>query len=359
MTVPVSESQVLRVVTDMIRERIPPGWALTSFDRGGERNSSVDAGLVMSAPDGRRVKVIAEVKSGAPVGRQAAGIAQRLRDRAAEQEAVPLLLARYLAPQVRDELTRIGVSYADATGNIMLSAIEPGIFLSDRGEDRDPSRSSGRPRGTLKGDPAARVVRALLDYSRRWKVRDLIAESGASTGATYRVLEYLDREGLADREEGLWAVPSWERLLRAWADDYRFLAENTVTRFIDPRGVEHFQQSLQRGDGAYAVTGAAASRAWASVAPIRSVFVYVSDAGRESERWGIRPTETGANIILLEPRSTKAVVFERAGTLEEGIRRAAPAQVATDLLNGPGRDPQEAEELIRWMRDNEAEWRLA
>ena len=46
-------------------------------------------------------------------------------------------------------------------------------------------------------------------------------------------------------------------------------------------------------------------------------------------------------------------------TLEEGIRRAAPAQVATDLLNGPGRDPQEAEELIRWMRDNEDEWRLA
>ncbi|PQZ52601.1 hypothetical protein CQ040_10390 [Microbacterium sp. MYb54] len=299
-----------------------------------------------------------EVKSGAPTGRQAAGIAQKLRERAAAEEAVPLLLARYLAPQVREEIERIGVSYADATGNIMVSAIEPGFFLSDRGGDRDPSRSPGRPRGTLKGDPAARVVRALLDYSRSWKVRDLIAESGASTGATYRVLEYLDREGLADREEGLWTIPSWERLLRAWADDYNFLTENSVTRYIDPRGVEHFQASLQVGSEPYAVTGAAASRAWTSVAPVRSIFVYVLDAGHESKRWGIRPTDTGANVVLLEPRSTKAVAFERAGTLAEGIWRVAPAQVATDLLNGPGRDAQEAEELIRWMRVNENAWRL-
>jgi hypothetical protein len=359
MTVAASEAQVLRAVMELIRERIPSGWALTAAASDDERSSSVDAEFVLSAPDGRTAKAIVEVKSGAPAGRQAAGTAQKLRERADAEQALPMLLARYLAPQVRDELTRIGVSYGDVTGNIMLSAVEPGIFLSDRGEDRDPARSPGRPRGTLKGDPAARVVRALLDYSRQWRVRDLIAESGASTGAAYRVLDYLDREGLADREDGLWSVPSWERLLRAWADDYNFLAENTVTRYIDPRGVEHFQESLQEGSVPYAVTGAAASRVWTSVAPIRSIFVYVPDAGRASEQWGIRPTETGANVVLLEPRSAKAVVFERARTFAEGFWHVAPAQVATDLLNGPGRDPQEAEELIRWMRDNEPEWRLA
>jgi hypothetical protein len=346
------------VGTELIRNRIPPGWELESFDRHDETDPSVDADLVLSAPDGRQVILIVEVKSGAPAGRQAAGAAQKLHERAAAERAVPMLFARYLAPQVRDELTRIGVSYADLTGNIMLSAVEPGIFLSDRGEDRDPSRSPGRPRGTLKGDPAALVVRALLDYSRRWKVRELVAESGASTGATYRVLEYLDREGLVEREEGLWSVPSWERLLRAWAKDYSFLAESTVTRHIDPRGVEHFLGTLHAEGGMYAVTGASASRAWTSIAPVRSIFVYVSDARSEAERWGIRPTEAGANVVLLEPRSKKPVVFERAGALVDGIRRVAPAQVATDLLNGPGRDPQEAEELIIWMSENEAEWRL-
>ena len=36
---------------------------------------------------------------------------------------------------------------------------------------------------------------------------------------------------------------------------------------------------------------------------------------------------------------------------------AAPAQVAVDLWNGPGRNPSEAQELLAWMSANESEWR--
>lgn len=357
MPVPASERHLLRETVEAISNRVPAGWTLDHD--AAEASSEFDAQYVLSAPDGRNVRVIIEVKTGAPSGRQAAGVAQRLHERAVAEQAVPLLVARYLAPPVRDELQRIGVSYADATGNLMLSAIDPGIFLSDRGRDRDPARTLGRPRGTLKGDPAALVVRTLLDYSRLWKVRDLIAESGASTGATYRVLEYLDSEGLADRVEGLWSVPSWEKLLRAWATDYNFLSENSTTRFLDPRGVDHFLGTLHDGSDAYAVTGAAASRVWASVAPVRAVFVYVADANKAANRWGIRATETGANVVLLEPRSSKGVAFQRLQQIADGLWSVATTQVAVDLLNGPGRDPQQAEELIDWMRANEQNWRLA
>jgi hypothetical protein len=36
---------------------------------------------------------------------------------------------------------------------------------------------------------------------------------------------------------------------------------------------------------------------------------------------------------------------------------ASPSQVAVDLLTGPGREPSEGEELLLWMKGNEAAWR--
>lgn len=44
-------------------------------------------------------------------------------------------------------------------------------------------------------------------------------------------------------------------------------------------------------------------------------------------------------------------------TEEGGLRFAAPSQVAVDLFAGPGRNPEEASALIRWMQANEAKWR--
>lgn len=353
---PVSRSQLIRAAIALIRDRLPSGWQASEPDPGVPGAGAV---FVISAADGRDVRVEIEAKQGTLVGRQARALAQDISARAAESRSIPLFVARYLSPQVREQLQISGVSYVDATGNVMLSAVNPGLYLADRGADKDPWRSAGRPRGTLKGDPAACVVRALLDFAHPWRVRDLVKSSGASTGATYRVLEYLDGEGLADRDiDGLWRVPDWQRLLRSWADDYVFLTENAVSRFIAPRGLTAFRGVLARSESRYAVTGGAASEEWASVSPTKSMFVYVEDAARDAEAWGLRPADAGVNVILLEPRKPNSVAFTGAGSLEDGVRRAAPAQVAADLLNGPGRDPQEGEELLRWMAENETAWRL-
>lgn len=358
---PATEAQLLRASVELIRARLPQGWTLTS-GVGSERavRSGVpDATFELSAPDARKVGIDVEVKQGVLAGREALGLAQSIYASAVLTRSVPLLVARYLSPQVREQLQKVGVSYADATGNLMLSAIDPGIYLADRGEDSDPWRTPGRPRGTLKGDPAARVVRCLLDFSHAWKIRDLIDTSGASTGATYRVLEYLEREGLADREDsGRWVAPDWERLARAWADDYNFLTENSVTRYIEPRGLDRFAEVLAGSDRPYALTGAAAAEDQSSISPTRSVFVYVDDAVRSAEAWGLRPTDAGVNVVLLEPRKPRSVVFARTAVLANGVTTAAPAQVVVDVLNGPGRDPQEGEELLRWMTGREAAWRI-
>ncbi|QAY59524.1 hypothetical protein ET475_05685 [Microbacterium protaetiae] len=270
-----------------------------------------------------------------------------------------MLITRYLAPPTRTMLREAGVGYADATGNLYLMLAVPALYLADRGADKDPWRGAGRPRGTLKGEPAARVVRALLDTDRSWRVRDLISASGASTGATYRVLEYLNDQELAARDErGAWSVPNWERLLRAWAEDWNYLTETTVRRYIHPRGLIRVQAAAAASSLSYAVTGATAAAEWSTVAPQRALSFYTEGAAAAAAEWGLRETDAGANVILLEPRTTRSFVFQNRGRTADGLARVAPAQAAVDLLNGPGRDPAEGEELITWMRGNEASWRI-
>jgi hypothetical protein len=52
-----------------------------------------------------------------------------------------------------------------------------------------------------------------------------------------------------------------------------------------------------------------------------------------------------------------AFQFVNTEPSRDGYPVAAPAQVAADLLNGPGREPAEGEYLIAWMKENEKRWR--
>jgi hypothetical protein len=68
----------------------------------------------------------------------------------------------------------------------------------------------------------------------------------------------------------------------------------------------------------------------------------------------LRPADTGANVLLLEPFDQ--VVWERARN-EAGLTRVALSQCCVDLLTGTGREPAEAESLLSWMAENEHAWR--
>ena len=105
----------------------------------------------------------------------------------------------------------------------------------------------------------------------------------------------------------------------------------------------------------YAVTGTIAAAEWEAYAPARLALVYVDDAPAAADRWDLRPTESGANVIVAEP--TYDVVFARTVTNSTGLTLAAPTKVVVDLMTGPGRNPAEAEELLGWMQRNEESWR--
>lgn len=349
-------AEVERKVATTVRQSLPASWQVTETFEPKDGSQRPDLEIEIEAPDGRRARLVVEVKQVVD-RRDVARIGDLARSMATGPADVPVVGARYLSPSVREALTEEGLSYVDATGNMRIESDSPGVFISFRGEDRDPWRK-GRPRGTLKGEPAARVARALLDYRHDWRVRELVAASRASSGATYRVLEYLQREDLVVKNAGSYSVTDWERLLRAWSSDAAFQDNTRLMAFIEPRGVDTFLGRLARGwDFPVAVTGSAAAKEWAGYAPTKAAFVYVSSAQGAAEQWGLRPNAAAPNVLLLEPTTFGDVPFRNATQCRSGYPIAAPAQVAADLLNGPGRDPAEGEYLIEWMKANEDLWR--
>ena len=355
---PQTLSDVLRLCLQQLRVQLPEGWSLVPVAAAGGRDRDFDAVLSVSGPDGTTASLVIEAKR-VLERRDVLAVSERLRGAAGRfPNAWTVVVARYLAPSVREALAEQGVSYIDATGNMRLVVSAPGLFIANRGADNDPWRGPGRPRGTLKGVPAAKVVRALVDYTGPWSIRELIDRSGASTGATYRVVEYLEREDLVTRDEdGKIVLRDWRRLLQQWSKDYGFVRSSRMTRYIEPRGLATLLTKATDVAGVqYAVTGTTAAAEWAPYAQARSALVYVTDAAQAAEAWGLRPAESGANVLLAEPATD--VVFERTITTADGTVIVAPAQVAVDLMTGPGRNPAEAEELMDWMERNESSWRL-
>jgi hypothetical protein len=199
-------------------------------------------------------------------------------------------------------------------------------------------------------------VRALTDFPPPMTVPELVERSGASTGATYRMVEFLEREAYIERERrGPITRVDWRRMLERWSEDYEFATSNPTSSFLQPRGLPALVGALcSASDVRYAVTGSVAAEYFARYAPARLAMVYVDDPNRAADQLGLRPVDSGANVLLAAPKDD--FVYERARVIDE-LNIAAPSQVAVDLLTSPGRGPSEAVALLDWMQENERAWR--
>lgn len=352
------ESDVLRAAVDVLRKRLPAAWTLDARTEPPNRDPRIDAEIRIRAPDGAEVTALVEAKRLLNT-RDVPMALEQLRQVAAnrgDQEVVFLLVARYLAPATRERIVDAGAGYVDMTGNVYLVNDRPALLLRDRGADRDPWRGPGRPRGTLKGPPAARVVRALIDFAPPYGVPELAARAGTSTGATYRVVQFLEEHQLVERERrGPITGVSWRSLIERWSRDYGFAQSNTVATFLEPRGLSALTARLiEEPQLEYAITGSLAANEVAPYAPARLAMLYVRDIRMVADMLGLRATTAGANVALAA--GDYDVAFDRA-RLVDGLKFAALGQVAVDLLTGPGRNPSEATALLDWMERNEPAWR--
>lgn len=352
-----TEASISRNVTRALVARLPKGWDanVRVGARIGTEPLRPDAIVTVRSPDGHSADLVIEVKRRIEP-RMVQSVVEQVRRycEASGAAAVPVVGAAYLSPRTREALKEAGVSYIDTTGNLQLEVSAPGILISAVGGDRDPWPADCRL-GSLRGRGAAVALRAVVENSPPYGVRQLAKTTAASAPTLSRVIDLLDREGIAAREpRGPVLDIDWQAAIRRWAEDYGQLTSNQPTMLLDPRGLESTERRLASASFKYAATGAFAAQRFRPIAGTRTATLYVDDPDEAALDLGLREVDQGANVILLEPLDP--IVFE-GSMIRDDLRCTGPTQLAVDLLTGPGREPSQGEALLDWMVDNEHTWR--
>lgn len=136
------------------------------------------------------------------------------------------------------------------------------------------------------------------------------------------------------------------------------MTSNEVMRTLAPRGLNHVLNSLASLETRVVVTGSAAARAYlpedvTAVSPLVSLSLYTEDPIGLMNELGLRSVHRGTNVLVMRPYDD--VVFTRSRPVD-GMNVAAPAQVVADLLTGPGRSSEEAEQLMEAFASGEPGW---
>jgi hypothetical protein len=347
-----TELELASSVAPRLQPLLPAGWTADA-DTSASPDTGIDMVVRVTAPDGRTGNLLVQAKS--LISPKDAAVIAAVLAPWTSGRAVGVAVARYLSPSARDALQRAGLSYLDWTGNTRLALSEPGLVIQTPGSNRDPFRTPERPMQTLKGRPAARVVRALIDRRPPWRMRELAGEAQTSLGSTARTVDFLDREALVERERGTVVAVDWPRLLRRWAEEHDFASHARLTRVLLPRGLDALEESLREWSvDECVISGSLAARRLSAYADARLALLYVTDTHRVVSRLEGRETTVRPNVLVLEPADD--LPFARS-ELRDGLRYAAPSQLFADLMSGPGRSPAEAEAVGEWMQQHENEWR--
>lgn len=344
---PPTERELTTFFDRRLRSLLPSTWSIETI----QPKSAADLVMTITAPDGRSARVAVEAKSLVDA-KSVPALVERF---ARTPGSNGVVVARYLTPRTRAALEDAALSYVDVTGNVRVVLDEPGLAVLAAGADRDPFRGPDRPTTSLRGAPAGRVARALVDRRGPWRVRELAAFADTSLGSTARMIDFLDREALLRRDiTGSVEDADWDGILRRWSEDYELTRRRRVTRALAPRGVEAIGDGLRGSTIKYAVSGSLAARLAAPEAEARLGLVYAEDTDEVLDAIRARISSGATNLLVIEPADDTPFVrsFDQAG-----LRYAAFSQVAVDLLSGPGRNPEEGDALLRWMAANEDSWR--
>ena len=347
-----SETSALRSVLRSLGERLPPSWRIKQSSQSASREGLGPevCTVRLAAPDGTSVRFVVQ----APRALEPRNVSRVVAAVGGPEDAVPLVVAPYLSARTRELLKQQQCNFADSTGNVWISIARPAVFVETTGATKDPTWTD-RPLGTLKGRATGKAVRALCDFRPPYGVRDLAKRAGISAPMLSRVIDFLDREALLRKDErSVVQEIDWAGAIRRWVQYYAFSKSNRVATFLEPRGLSDLRLKLSKARWTYAVTGSLAASLVAPVVAPRLAQLYVKDIEAAAAALELKRAEAGANVMLAEPFND--VVYDRTSRRDD-LQCAAFTQVAADLLTSPGRGPAEAEELLRWMKANDAAWR--
>jgi hypothetical protein len=344
-----------------LRTRLPRGWEVEAGDSQPEQGQlRADARINLRGPNGTISTVIVEEKQSVSPRSVLSQLSPRIKTARSMGAHLPLLvIAPWLSERTQELLTKEDINYLDLTGNALLRIDNPPFFLQTTGARRNPSPPE-RAGAKLRGAKASRVIRLLLDVRPPYGVLEITEATGLNRGYVSRLLEALYREGLIEREpRGPVESVDVPALVRRWVESYDTFQTNAAEGFIVAAGLERLLTALAADPGLgtrAVITGSFAANRLAPIASPALLLLYYDSPQLLAADLDLLPAEEGANVMILKPFDP--VVFDRT-RIEEGLRYAAPSQIAVDCLGGNGRMPAEGEALLEWMTAEEPSWRLS
>lgn len=283
------------------------------------------------------------------------GFVRRLRGRSWN---IPILLvAPYISARARELLLENDINYLDLTGNVHITLERPGLFVVTEGAQSNPAPMTRGSRG-LRGAKVGAVVRALIDSRPPYTGAQIAKAASVNEGYVSRILDTLIDEGLITRpRSGPVLDAEWAALLRHRAAALTLFRNTGTIRCVARNGTKQLLADVANlgPEEQPVVTGSFAAVRLAPVAAPTQLVLYTMNPRLLASHLPLLEVESGADTVLIRPENN--VAMHRTDN-EDGLRYAAPSQVAIDCLSGSGRMPAEGEAVIEWMTANEKRWRL-
>lgn len=262
-------------------------------------------------------------------------------------QSLPILFTRFVSPALAEQLREIGVNFADSVGNVSVLVPERGINLFIRSTDVNPFREVGRPLKSLSGEASALAVRGIADLGVPIKASELIDQTGVSRASAYRTLDYCEEAGYLTRSApGVVETVNLAELLEDLSETFGFTKSGNITSYIAPGGLSNVIEKLKGAKTQYALTGTYAAIGLQQVADSMSMFIYSEDKSALAKELGLREVETGGDVFINTP--DYKLVYQRTRQFDS-LTTVSAAQIAIDLLGGPGRNPEEGRALVQWL----------
>jgi len=263
----------------------------------------------------------------------------------AEPASYGVVIAPYISPGSAAICRESGIGYVDLSGNCSIAFQQ--IFINrEKSGNQFPFKTG---LSSIYSPKSERILRVLLVYPyRTWKAIDLAKEAQVSLGMITQVSKKLiEEEWLKKTPQGISLIQP-ENLLADWSNNYT-IKRNVQNNYYSMKALQDLE--IEIGDTCnkmnipYALTGFSASNRLAPIVRGQRAMIYV---GREiesvAEKVGLKPVESGANIILIQPYDDG--VFWNAKSIGD-LEISEPIQVYLDLKRYPGRGEEAADFLFR------------
>ena len=164
-------------------------------------------------------------------------------------KAKPLVLSDYISPRLAERLTRAGVNFADAAGNVYIQW--PGklhIQIQDRRPKNLPETRTER----LSQPSGLKLLFALLAQAEAASksYRDLARASGIALGSVAWIFRELRAQGyLVQKKKDVWQLTQKRKLLDLWVGGYggRLRPKLIIGRYQPPE--KELEDTLRRLQG--------------------------------------------------------------------------------------------------------------